>query len=273
MFKQSIIDYLIENGYFLDKVTARTYIMSGQVYADGKRIMQADNKISKNAFVEVIGQKSVYASTNGYKLENALNAFGISLMGKYGIDIFASRGSISQAMLSKGAAGVYTFFKDKRIISKSLLNNPRCRAIDSSGFDENSLISALSTAFPPAEIAVLHSKGFAISKYIPYFRHIVTSGDIIWHLRPIDEVNNVIIKKLGTLSQNSQAQVLKSAIDTINSYEGMAVNNICFSEFIPHGVAPEYFIHIKLGDNILPFNIDNEHIDEIVNYAFAKNRN
>lgn len=269
MFKIKLIDHLIKNGYFLDESTARTFIMSGQVFANGERIMKPDEKISKKAYIEIMGQNVTYSSTDGYKLESALSAFGISILAKYAVDMFAMRGSISQALLSGGASGVYTLYNDKRAINKALLNIPTCKDVDITNFDDNSLIASFSSMFPPAQIAVLHSHSNSIKKYIPYFKYIMPAGDILWLIRPINEIDNPIIRKLGTMPKKAHSQLLKSITDTINSYEGMAVNGLLPAKYVPNGAPCEFFIHIKLGDNIIPFNIDEDYISDVVDSALS----
>lgn len=270
MFKMNIVDFLIDNGFFLDRNRARVSVLSGQVFANSIRIDNVDAMIPRKAFVEVIGPSSEYASTDGNKLEDALNTLGISMIGKYAIDMYAYHGSMSQALITNGASGVYTFYNDERAINKPLINLNNCKALNVSNLSDEEIIGTLSSISPMAQFAILHSKNTQLKNFIPYFRHIVAYGDILWHIKVINEIDSRIIRKLGIASQKSYFLAIRSIINKINSYQGMAVNNIYPSKYITKDNLPEIFIHILTGKNIIPFEISDDYIYETLNIATRK---
>ena len=151
-------------------------------------------------------------------------------------------------------------------INKGLLKNQICKPIYVDSQDDT-VIEILSNIFPPAQLGILHSKNEAMHDMIPYLRSIVPNGDIVWHLKPIDEIDNFIIRKLGIASRKSYITSVKNIINTINSYSGMAVNNLCASQYLKKRNVPEIFLHIVLGDNILPFDIDQSLIEDVIDTA------
>ena len=86
---------------------AKAYIMAGNVYVDGQKEDKAGTKVAVNADIEVKGSQMKYVSRGGYKLEKAINEFGVQLEGKICLDIGASTGGFTDCMLQNGASKVY----------------------------------------------------------------------------------------------------------------------------------------------------------------------
>ena len=86
---------------------AKAYIMAGNVYVDGQKEDKAGTKVAVNANIEVKGSQMKYVSRGGYKLEKAINEFGVQLEGKICLDIGASTGGFTDCMLQNGASKVY----------------------------------------------------------------------------------------------------------------------------------------------------------------------
>ena len=98
--------YLTDNGYFPTREKARAAIMAGLVFVDGQRSDKAGNTVKEGSAVEVRGDTCPYVSRGGYKLEKALDVFGIDLKGQRCIDIGSSTGGFTDCMLQRGAASV-----------------------------------------------------------------------------------------------------------------------------------------------------------------------
>ena len=98
--------YLTEQGYFPTREKARAAIMEDLVFVDGQRSDKAGNMISEDAHIEIKGDVCPYVSRGGYKLEKALDVFGIDVRGLSCIDIGSSTGGFTDCMLQRGASSV-----------------------------------------------------------------------------------------------------------------------------------------------------------------------
>ena len=98
--------YLVDNAYFPTREKARAAIMAGLVFVDGQRSDKAGNTVKEDSVVEVRGETCPYVSRGGYKLEKALDVFGIDVSGLRCIDIGSSTGGFTDCMLQRGAASV-----------------------------------------------------------------------------------------------------------------------------------------------------------------------
>ena len=98
--------YLTEQGYFPTREKSRAAIMEGLVFVAGQRSDKAGNMISEDAHIEIKGDVCPYVSRGGYKLEKALDVFGIDVRGLSCIDIGSSTGGFTDCMLQRGASSV-----------------------------------------------------------------------------------------------------------------------------------------------------------------------
>ena len=105
--KERLDVLLVQLGLANSKELAKAYIMAGNVYVDGQKEDKAGTKVAVNADIEVKGSQMKYVSRGGYKLEKAINEFGVELEGKICLDIGASTGGFTDCMLQNGAKKVY----------------------------------------------------------------------------------------------------------------------------------------------------------------------
>ena len=105
--KERLDVLLVQLGLANSRELAKAYIMAGNVYVDGQKEDKAGTKVAVNAEIEVKGSQMKYVSRGGYKLEKAINEFGVELEGKICLDIGASTGGFTDCMLQNGAKKVY----------------------------------------------------------------------------------------------------------------------------------------------------------------------
>ena len=105
--KERLDVLLVQQGLANSRELAKAYIMAGNVYVDGQKEDKAGTKVAVTAKLEVKGNQMKYVSRGGYKLEKAMDVFGIRLDGKICLDIGASTGGFTDCMLQNGASKVY----------------------------------------------------------------------------------------------------------------------------------------------------------------------
>ncbi len=98
---------LVERGLQESRQKAQATIMSGLVFADGRRVDKPGAAVSNDAEIEIRGNTLQYVSRGGLKLEKAMASFPITLAGAVCGDIGASTGGFTDCMLQNGAAKVY----------------------------------------------------------------------------------------------------------------------------------------------------------------------
>ena len=116
---------LVTRGLVGSRELARAVIMAGHVIVDGDREDKPGRMVSPDAVVEVRNYEKKYVSRGGYKLERAIEAFGLDLKGAVCIDGGASTGGFTDCMLQQGAAKVYAVDVGYGQLAWSLRSDPR----------------------------------------------------------------------------------------------------------------------------------------------------
>ncbi len=98
---------VVERGLAESRQKAQAMILAGEVRVDGNRGDKAGTLVPTSARIEISGASAKYASRGGFKLEGALEDFGLTVDGKTCLDIGASTGGFTDCLLQHGARRVY----------------------------------------------------------------------------------------------------------------------------------------------------------------------
>ncbi|MBE6877606.1 MAG: TlyA family RNA methyltransferase [Ruminococcaceae bacterium] len=99
--------YVFEEGYTESRQRAQALIMAGIVYVNNQKVDKAGYMLKETDKVEVRGKDLKYVSRGGYKLEKAIELYGLELTDRICMDIGASTGGFTDCMLQNGAKKVY----------------------------------------------------------------------------------------------------------------------------------------------------------------------
>lgn len=99
--------FLVDRGFFESRARAQDAIRAGRVRVDGAVVSKAAQRVAPGAVVAADGDAHPYVSRGGTKLEAALRSFEIDPAGKVCLDLGASTGGFTDALLRCGAAKVY----------------------------------------------------------------------------------------------------------------------------------------------------------------------
>jgi len=114
---------LVERGLFESRAKAQAAIEAGLVTADEGVVRKASEEIPLDARLNA-SPAHPYVSRGGVKLAAALDRFGIEPKGKVCLDVGASTGGFTQALLERGAARVYAVDVGRGQLHESLRARP-----------------------------------------------------------------------------------------------------------------------------------------------------
>jgi 23S rRNA (cytidine1920-2'-O)/16S rRNA (cytidine1409-2'-O)-methyltransferase len=120
---------LVERGLAESRQQAQRLIMAGQVTVDGGLVDKPGSRVPAAAGIEVDGGLP-YVSRGGYKLEAALDAFGLDVAGLVAADVGASTGGFTDCLLQRGAARVYAIDVGYGQLAWKLQQDPRVVVMD-----------------------------------------------------------------------------------------------------------------------------------------------
>jgi 23S rRNA (cytidine1920-2'-O)/16S rRNA (cytidine1409-2'-O)-methyltransferase len=97
---------LVARGLFESRARAQAAIAAGLVSADGVVVRKPSEPIAADAVIAA-APAHPYVSRGGVKLAAALDAFGIDVRDRVCLDVGASTGGFTEALLARGARKVY----------------------------------------------------------------------------------------------------------------------------------------------------------------------
>jgi 23S rRNA (cytidine1920-2'-O)/16S rRNA (cytidine1409-2'-O)-methyltransferase len=128
--KKRIDRVLVERGLAGSREKAQAMIMSGNVLVDDQPATKAGMTVSETAEIRLKQAPPRYVGRGGLKLEGAVQAFGLDLVGLVCLDIGASTGGFTHFLLLNGAARVYALDVDVNQLDWKIRNDPRVCTIE-----------------------------------------------------------------------------------------------------------------------------------------------
>ena len=120
---------LVERGLFESRAKAQAAIEAGLVSANDVAVRKASEEIPVDAMLRASAAHP-YVSRGGVKLAAALDHFGFDPKGRVCLDVGASTGGFTQALLERGAARVYAIDVGKRQLHESLRARPEVVSLE-----------------------------------------------------------------------------------------------------------------------------------------------
>ena len=97
---------LVNDGLVASRERARALILAGRVKVDGEVVSKAGASVIDGVAIEIAEPDFPWVGRGGVKLAHALDAFGIDVVGREGLDIGASTGGFTDVLLQRGARRV-----------------------------------------------------------------------------------------------------------------------------------------------------------------------
>lgn len=106
MGKKRLDILLVEKGLFASREKAKGEILAGNILVNGQREDKVGSLFHEDVLIDVKKNTSLYVSRGGLKLEKAIEAFSLTLLGKDCLDVGASTGGFTHCMLLNGSKRV-----------------------------------------------------------------------------------------------------------------------------------------------------------------------
>lgn len=115
---------LVQRALCDSREQAKRLILAGEVLVNEQPVTKPGWLIANDAPLRV-KQPPKYVSRGGFKLEGALDHFGVPAAGRVCLDIGASTGGFTDCLLQRGAARVYAFDVGTNQLVWKLRSDPR----------------------------------------------------------------------------------------------------------------------------------------------------
>jgi 23S rRNA (cytidine1920-2'-O)/16S rRNA (cytidine1409-2'-O)-methyltransferase len=115
---------LVEQRYTESRERAQRLILAGQVLVDERVIDKPGTLVEADATVRIVGEEK-YVGRGGYKLEAALDFFGMDVTDLVCLDVGASTGGFTDCLLQRGAKKVIAIDVGHNQLAWKIRSDPR----------------------------------------------------------------------------------------------------------------------------------------------------
>ena len=237
MPKIRLDEHLVENGYFESITVARGWIMSGKIVVGDTVVNKPGLAVSESAKILVRGLRLQYASKGGYKLQHALERFGVCVAGRICLDAGASTGGFTDCLLQAGASFVHSVEVGFGQLRGELVQNPKVRSLERTNISEVNRFDLN----PPISLATADLSYLSLRKSIPTIMSLFNSDDhkIVFLIKPLYEG----LKQIDKANFAKMRNVLSELLTDLRS-QNIRVNEICVSPILGGRGAIEFLGYI-----------------------------
>ena len=125
MGKERLDQTLHRRGMCDSREMAKRLILAGEVRIEGMEgLLKPGTKVGDDAEI-FLKNRPKYVSRGGFKIEKALDEFGIDPVGRVVLDAGASTGGFTDCILQRGAAKVFAYDVGKNQLAWRIRNDER----------------------------------------------------------------------------------------------------------------------------------------------------
>jgi 23S rRNA (cytidine1920-2'-O)/16S rRNA (cytidine1409-2'-O)-methyltransferase len=258
--KQRLDILLVDRGLALSREKAKAIIMSGNVFVNEQREDKAGTMFPEKVSIMVKGQTMKYVSRGGYKLEKAIEQYGVSVEGKVCMDVGSSTGGFTDCMLQNGAVKVYAvdvgtnqlawkLRMDERVVSMEKTN---IRYVTPEDLEEPVSFASIDVAFISLTNVL-----------VPVRDLLAEQGEVVCLIKPQFEAGRDKVGKKGVVrDKNVHREVIELVTDFARQI-GFLPLRLDYSPIKGPEGNIEYLLHIrKTGD--LPVSQEDEITKEVI---------
>jgi 23S rRNA (cytidine1920-2'-O)/16S rRNA (cytidine1409-2'-O)-methyltransferase len=122
--KQRLDHLLVARGLCESREKGKRIILAGDVLVNDEPVTKAGQLVPEDAEIRIKAQPK-FVSRGGFKMEGALEHFGLDVTGMTCLDVGASTGGFTDCLLQRGAAKVYAFDVGTNQLVWKLRSDPR----------------------------------------------------------------------------------------------------------------------------------------------------
>lgn len=215
---------LTERGLVESRTKAVERIKSGAVKVNGKTVCKP--ALAVTAEDEILCDSAgqcPYVSRGGYKLEAALDAFGVDPTGLTCLDIGASSGGFTDCLLQRGASRIYAVDAGRDQLHLSLRSDPRVISL------ENRNARYLTSEDVPEFVDLIVMDVSFISQtklYASLLPFLKAGGTMISLIKPQFEVGRAGIGKGGIVKDEKVRSRAVTDVTELASLHGLVCQNV-----------------------------------------------
>ena len=190
---QRLDTLLIQRAQAKNRHAAFILVTGGRVFVNGQKAVSPAQMVGEDDEVEVRGGKE-FVGRGAYKLEAAIERFGVKVRGMVCADIGAATGGFTEVLLKHGATKVYAIDVGRGKLDLSLREDPRVVLME----ETNAL--SLASLPEPVDLVTVDVSFTSLRLVLPAIRGWLSSGGrVIALFKPQYEIRDKSLLKHGIL--------------------------------------------------------------------------
>ncbi len=231
---------LVARGAAETRARAQAMILAGQVLVNEQKVEKCGAVVEAGASLRLAGPPSKYVSRGGFKLEGALDAFGVDPRGKICLDIGASTGGFADCLLQRGAAKIIAVDVGRNQLDWRLRSDPRVIAFEK----VNARYLSLDQTGTRAELLTMDVSFISATKILSQIPPLLEAGaDVLVLVKPQFEASR---REVGSGGIVRDPVVQQEAVRKVTrSLEDLGFSTVTSAESVVPGAGGnrEFFLH------------------------------
>lgn len=255
--KERLDKIIVSKGLVNSREMAKSLIIEGKVFVDGKKITKPGTLIVETADIFLKEAEIPFVSRGGLKLDAALNFFAVEVKDKVIMDVGSSTGGFTDCLLKRWAAKVYCIDVGYGQLAWSLRIDPRVavleriniRYLDSELEKEESRFSGpefKDLLGGDIDLATIDVSFISLAKVIPsVLKFLKAEGEVLALVKPQFEVGKGEVGKGGIVREEEKR--LRAVKTVQEDLEKLGLQTVGVFESPIHGQKGnvEYFLYMK----------------------------
>lgn len=245
------MDVLLHNlGLAESRERARRLIMAAQVLVDGQVVDKPGTRVPTAARLEVV-EDLPYVSRGGLKLQAALDAFRIQVLGLVAADVGASTGGFTDCLLQRGARRVYAIDVGYGQLAWKLRQDPRVVVM------ERVNVRYLHELPEPVDLATIDASFISLKLVLPAVVPLLRSeGQIVALIKPQFEAGRDQVGKGGVVKDPLMHRAVLYDVLSWGLEHGLPVRGLILSPLRGPAGNREFLAHWTRGSAAAPHRGD-----------------
>lgn len=236
---------VVERGLAATRARARALILAGQVQVNDIVQTKAGTTVANDARIALSVPDHPYVGRGGVKLARALDRFRIGVQGRTALDIGASTGGFSDALLQRGVTLVVALDVGRGQLDWKLRADPRVIPLE--GINARRFTpEMLPAGIHPVDVVTIDVSFISLRLVLPAVPPLVApDGDVVALVKPQFEATRREVGKGGIVRDPAVRRRVIREVIAVADAVGLAYVSATPAPRRDATVNREYFVHLR----------------------------
>jgi 23S rRNA (cytidine1920-2'-O)/16S rRNA (cytidine1409-2'-O)-methyltransferase len=250
--RRALRDEIVRRGLLAPEDDVEGVLSANRVRVNGAVVSNGRSMVAAGDAISVIAPPGRFVSRGGLKLEGALDAFGIDVSGRYGLDAGASTGGFTDCLLQRGVAHVVAVDVGRAQIHAKLLADEHVTSWESTNVSAVTpeRLGAVPGYENGASIVVADLSFVSLAATVPALVGLSAPGaDLVVMVKPQFEASREDVPEGGVVVDESVQQRAVDAVAGALVDAGCEVCGTCESPITGTEGNKEFFLWAVRGSS------------------------